>query len=193
MTPPALPHLFRIKDLSSATGIPENTIRRYTRFFAIYLPGEQHGKRKAYAPECLERITCIQNLYKQGMSTTQIHAELRSRFSATMPPKTPTREKQKRIFAEIASLRKEFLHFQTNLNSQQLQAYQHIKPRLTALETGNTKLQHRVTELEKQNDALKAQNSALHAENTSLHQRLQEAERILNNRELLRKAYLAQC
>lgn len=56
MEPPASPHLFRIKDLSDATGIPENTIRRYARFFAVYLPCEQHGKRRVYYPACLERI-----------------------------------------------------------------------------------------------------------------------------------------
>ena len=56
METPASPHLFRIKDLSDATGIPENTIRRYARFFAVYLPCEQHSKRRVYYPACLERI-----------------------------------------------------------------------------------------------------------------------------------------
>ena len=86
-----------IKDISSTTGIPETTIRRYLKTFDDILPqGNKMGRAWKYPGEMLQAVKTIHGSYQDGLSVVEIRGKLsgetlpqpKSHDTTTTPPQT---------------------------------------------------------------------------------------------------------
>lgn len=68
-----------ISEMSEKIGVPENSVRRYARLFSEFLPKKVLGRVKKYAPDSMEVIFEISELYKKGYDTESIFDQLRSK------------------------------------------------------------------------------------------------------------------
>ncbi len=67
-----------ISELAEELNIPENTVRRYAGLFKDFMPCKKTGRATRYAPEALEILTRISELYNKGFDTESVHNTLES-------------------------------------------------------------------------------------------------------------------
>lgn len=73
-----------IADVSKRVGLAENTARRYAHLFGEYIKSRQFGRATKYAPEALEVMADISQLYQGGLSTQEIQERLRGAHALTV-------------------------------------------------------------------------------------------------------------
>jgi len=73
-----------ISELTTATRIPANTIRRYCSTFSQYINSERSGKRVQYHPDTAELLLQIYAGYRAGLSTADIDLKLQQTGSKVM-------------------------------------------------------------------------------------------------------------
>ncbi len=70
-------NLATIQDISSNTGIPATTVRRYIQTFGDVLPqGTKLGRAWKYPVEMIEAVKIIYSLYQENLSTIEIRRKL---------------------------------------------------------------------------------------------------------------------
>lgn len=69
-------------EIQEATGLPAQTLRRYAKEFARWLPTRKAGRMVQFQPEAVETIEAIRAAFEQGMTTP----EVRDLLAAHVPP-----------------------------------------------------------------------------------------------------------
>lgn len=67
----------KISDISSETGIHENTCRRYTKVFSSHFKSREFGKTTKFGGNVVDMIREIKGYYDSGMGTDEIKEHLR--------------------------------------------------------------------------------------------------------------------
>ncbi len=161
---------FLISELAEELNIPENTVRRYAGLFKDFMPCKKIGRATRYAPEALDILTRISELYNKGYDTEGVHSMLESEgltkqaeVSDGGDNKVGARPQEKTLFLleEILSYKDEFMEM--HRQNQEL-----------------------IQELHRQNEKIIRQ---LDTQNQQLIQRLDQENRsrVRNENELFRK------
>jgi hypothetical protein len=68
-----------ISEIAERIGVPENSARRYAKLFKEFLPKKVLGRVKKYAPDSLDVIFEISEMYKKGYDTESIFEKLQNK------------------------------------------------------------------------------------------------------------------
>lgn len=68
--------LLGFAEIEAATGIPQQTARRYAADFKAWLPSKTVGRAAKYAPVVLPTFAAIRAGFEAGLTTAQIRASL---------------------------------------------------------------------------------------------------------------------
>ncbi|MGI6037610.1 MAG: MerR family transcriptional regulator [Limnochordia bacterium] len=81
--------LYTIARMSEELGIPESTLRRYTKQFSEFIPSVGRGRKRRFKPETKEILLHIAQLFSQGLETGEVHAHLEQHYTRTIDAPVP--------------------------------------------------------------------------------------------------------
>ena len=106
--------MISLKEISLKTGISYTTVARYTKVFEIYFPRQHKGRKLLFLnPEAIETAQRVNELYKQGNTTEQIHEILQKEKTATVDIKPIHDEKSTEL---ISHMKKAIIQQQKKIN-----------------------------------------------------------------------------
>ena len=144
-----------LKELARKNEIAETTTRRYISQFSEFFRPETEGQRTLYPGEDGETLQRISDLYRQGLTSSQIKNKLAGEFSLNIEPAEesylPATDKERDIQArERLAQALEYL-------ADQKAAIEQIEERSQALEQKDQDRERQLQELQDRLDKLEQQ------------------------------------
>ena len=153
-----------ISEIAEKIGVPENSARRYAKLFKDFLPKKVFGRVKKYAPDSLDVIFEIAEMYKKGYDTESIFENLQNKRNRIFeieenvrqqPPSTTTNviHKQFEVYAQaIQELTGSFKNIAIALekSSQKNEVINELMVRLREVEEREAWMQKRAERLERE-------------------------------------------
>ena len=86
-------YIFSFSNLEVETGIPGNTLRRYSKRFSFFLPSKTVNRVRKFSQDSIPIFKRIQELYNLGLRSEDVSNKLHEEFSPTVDLETQNFQK----------------------------------------------------------------------------------------------------